>query len=257
MLSFVVGMTLACVLFSARAEDGQYGSLDFSRMTKDQVDYFWRRLDRLAFEEAVLSYCGQADDFEKRASEAIKSCVTEDALRKADAYFRAKMKARIGQLGERKLSCKAKDAVASVHGWLGVELEPVNASFADSLGVKAASGALVARTIADSPAEAAGVKTGDVITSLDGAAVADPKELIRRVALVAPQTTAVIGVLRDGAAQTISVKVGSIATDAQGKVALDGPVLISESRNDLSYVATEVGKMCSECKTSVWAMFCR
>ena len=111
MLSFVLGMTLACVLFSARAEDGQYGSLDFSRMTKDQVDYFWRRLDRLAFEEAVLSYCGQADDFEKRASEAIKSCVTEDALRKADAYFRAKMKARIGQLGIAGNSSRSVDIV--------------------------------------------------------------------------------------------------------------------------------------------------
>ena len=144
-----------------------------------------------------------------------------------------------------------------MHGWLGVELEPVNAAFADSLGVKASSGALVARTIADSPAAAAGVKTGDVITSLDGAAVTDPKELIRRVALVAPQTTAVIGILRDGAPQTINVKVGSIATDAQGKVALDGPVLVSESKADLNYVAAEVGKMCQQCNTTIWAMFCR
>jgi C-terminal processing protease CtpA/Prc len=250
-------MVVAWGLSFARAEDGQYGSLDFARMTKEQTDFFWRRLDRLAFEEAVLSYCGQADDFEKRASQAIMSCVTQDALRQADAYFRAKMKARVSQLGERKLSCKAKGAVASVHGWLGVELEPVNAAFADSLGVKAASGALVARTIADSPAAAAGFRTGDVITSLDGAAVTDPKELIRRVALVAPQTTAVVGILRDGAAQTINVKVGSISTDAQGKVALDGPALLSESKTDLDYVAGEVGKMCQECKTTIWAMFCR
>ncbi len=256
-LSIVLGMMLASCCFSlARAEDGQYGSLDFSRMTKDQEQFFWNRLDRLAFEEAVLSYCGQPDDFEKRAQQAIASCVTQDALRKADAFFKAKMKARVSQLAERRLSCKSKDAVASVHGWLGVELEPVNAAFAESLGVKAASGALVARTLADSPAAAAGVKTGDVITSVDGAAVADPKELIRRVALAAPQTTAVIGILRDGAAQTISVKLGSIATDAEGKVAVDGPALISSSKTDLNYVATEVGRMCDECKTTIWAMFC-
>ena len=257
-LSIVLGMALAFGCLSlAHAEDGQYGSLDFSRMTKDQEQFFWSRLDRLAFEEAVLAYCGQPDDFEKKAQAAIKSCVTEDALRKADAFFRAKMKARLAQLAERKLTCKSKDSVASVHGWLGVELEPVNADFAESLGVKAASGALVARTLADSPAAAAGVKTGDVITSLDGAKVGDPKELIRRVALAAPQTTAVIGILRDGAAQTISVKLGSIATDAQGKVAVDGPALVSSSQGDLNYVATEVGKMCDQCKTSIWAVFCR
>jgi C-terminal processing protease CtpA/Prc len=244
-------------LSCAHAEDAQYGSLDFSRMSKDQEQFFWNRLDRLAFEEAVLTYCGQPDDFERTAQQAIRACVTEEALRKADSYFKLKLKARLNQLAERKLACKSKAVAASVHGWLGVEVEPVNKEVADSLGVKAASGALVARTLADSPAAAAGLKAGDIITSLNGAEVADAKDLVRRVAQDAPQTTAQLGVLRDGATQTISVKLGSIATDAHGKVAIDGPELIDSSKTDLSYVSKEVAAMCEQCKTSIWAVFCR
>ena len=67
------------------------------------------------------------------------------------------------------------------------------------------------------------MKTGDVITSVNGADVADPKELVRRVAQNAPEATAAIGILRDGAARTINVKLGSVAMDAQGRVAADGP----------------------------------
>ena len=43
----------------AAAEDTGYGHLDFSRMTEPQQTFFWRRLNSLAVEAAVLSYCGE------------------------------------------------------------------------------------------------------------------------------------------------------------------------------------------------------
>ena len=49
---------------------------------------------------------------------------------------------------------------------------------ADSLGLQRPSGALVANVVADSPAGHAGIKTGDVIVSVDGTAVDDPTALI-------------------------------------------------------------------------------
>jgi hypothetical protein len=45
--------------------------------------------------------------------------------------------------------------------------------------------------------------------------------------------------------------------DAQGRVAADGPALISSSKADLNYVATETAGMCQRCKDSIWAVFCR
>jgi hypothetical protein len=246
-------LTLCC-LSPGRADDSQYGSLDFARMTKEQEQFFWNRLDLLAFEEAIITYCGQSDDFEKSAQRGIQACVTEDALTKADSFFKNKLNAQLKRLGEQKFGCKTKAAGSSVHGWLGVEVQPVGK---DAVGGNVASGALVARALAGSPAEAAGVKTGDVITSVDGVDIADPKDLVRRVAKDAPQATAQLGILRNGAAQSIGVKLGAVALDSQGRVAVDGPALISSSKADLDHVSTEVAGMCQRCKSSIWAVFCR
>jgi hypothetical protein len=255
--SIVLGLTLALGCPSlGHADDQPYGSLDFARMSKDQEQFFWNRLDLLAFEEAILSYCGQPDDFATRAKQGIQACVTQEALGKAEAFYKSKLSASIVRLGAQKFSCKSKAVGASMHGWLGVEVQPIAAAAAGS-SVKAAAGVLVARAMAGSPAEAAGVKTGDVITSVNGADVADPKELVRRVAQNAPDATAAIGILRDGAPRTINVKLGSVAMDAQGHVAADGPSLISSSKADLNFVATETAGMCQRCKDSIWAVFCR
>ena len=110
-----------------------------------------------------------------------------------------------------------KDHGSVARGWLGVEIQPVSADIADSLGIKEASGALVSKAQNDSPAAAAGVKTGDVITSVNGESVADPKELARKIALLGPKTNAELGIIRDGAKQTISVKLGAMAGEKEAK----------------------------------------
>ena len=131
-ISFVLGLALALGCFSlARADDQQYGSLDFSRMTKEQEQFFWNRLDLLAFEEAILTYCGQPDDFATRAKQGIQACVTQEALRKAETFYKAKLSASLVRLGAQKLSCKSKAVGASMHGWLGVEVQPIAAAVAE------------------------------------------------------------------------------------------------------------------------------
>jgi len=108
-----------------------------------------------------------------------------------------------------------KDNGAVSRGWLGVEIQPVTPELADSLGVKDASGALVAKATSESPAAAAGVKVGDVITAVNGQKIADPKELARRIAALGPKKTAELTVLRGGAAQTIDVTLGSMPAEKQ------------------------------------------
>ena len=56
-----------------------------------------------------------------------------------------------------------KDKGAVTRGWIGVQIQPVNADIADSLGLKTAEGALVAEPQSDGPAAKAGIQSGDVI----------------------------------------------------------------------------------------------
>jgi serine protease Do len=116
-----------------------------------------------------------------------------------------------------------KDTGSVERGWLGVEIQPVTPDLADSLGVKTASGALVAKETANSPAETAGVKVGDVITAVNGDAVADPHELARRVAAIGPKKMAELSVWRNGAQQTIDVTLGAMPTEKQQQASLETP----------------------------------
>ena len=238
-----IGAAVLALAGAARAEEGAYGRLDFSRLTQPQAEFFWRRLRSLAIEEAVLGYCGAPDDFERQAKLSIRACVTEAALGKADAFFKAEMKAAQVSLGERKPSCRGKPEAKS--GWLGVEI------------TSAPNGALVTGAIADSPAAAADLRAGDVITQVNGGAIAGPKQLSAKIRALSPGATVALGLMRDGAARTQKVKLGAAAFDADGRAALDMPALVASSRQDLQYVAGEVAKMCEQCKSSIFAMFCR
>jgi serine protease Do len=100
-------------------------------------------------------------------------------------------------------------------GWLGVEIQPVTQDIADSLGLKAASGALVAKENKDAPAAAAGVKIGDVVTAVNGQSVADPRELARQIADLGPKKSVDLTIWRNGAQQTISVTLGAMPNDKE------------------------------------------
>ena len=121
-----------------------------------------------------------------------------------------------------------KDNGAVARGWLGVEIQPVTPDLADSLGVKKAAGALVARRRPPiRPRRAPGVKIGDVITAVNGDAVADPRDLARRIAALGPQKTAELAISRNGAEQTISVKLGAMPMDKEASA--EAPAKADES----------------------------
>jgi serine protease Do len=106
-----------------------------------------------------------------------------------------------------------KDTGAVTRGWIGVQIQSVTPDLADNLGLKNDAGALVAEAQKDSPAAAAGVKSGDVITAVDGEAVADPHDLARRIAALGPKRTAKLSVVRDGSPMTIDVTLGTMPAD--------------------------------------------
>jgi len=108
-----------------------------------------------------------------------------------------------------------RDKGTVTRGWIGVQIQPVTPEIADSLGLKKAAGALVSEPQANSPAANAGIASGDVITSLDGAAVRDARELARKIGTMAPATSAKLGMIHDGQEKTVTLTLGTLPNEKQ------------------------------------------
>ena len=94
-------------------------------------------------------------------------------------------------------------------GWLGVYIQDVSPDLADSFGMKKPVGALVARVVEDSPAAKAGLKSGDVITKVNGEEIKTSGDLPPKIGQLKPGTKATLDVVRSGEHKQIEVTVGS------------------------------------------------
>jgi serine protease Do len=108
-----------------------------------------------------------------------------------------------------------KDKGYVTRGWLGVQVQPVTADIADSLGLKQAMGAMVDNPQDGSPAAKAGIEAGDVITAVDGAEVKDARDLARNISMIAPGTSVKLDVLHQGQSKTLTVALGEMPNDRQ------------------------------------------
>jgi serine protease Do len=93
-------------------------------------------------------------------------------------------------------------------GRIGVAVQSVNQSLAQSFGLPKPEGALVSSVADHSPAAHAGIKAGDVILAWNGTAIGDSADLPALVADTAPGKHATVKVWRNGAEQTLGVTVG-------------------------------------------------
>ncbi len=93
-------------------------------------------------------------------------------------------------------------------GWLGVVIQEVSRDLAESFGLDKPEGALVAKVLPGSPAQAAGLMEGDVIFSFDGMPINRSSDLPHHVGRVKPDSDAVVGVIRNGSRQNIDVTIG-------------------------------------------------
>jgi serine protease Do len=98
-------------------------------------------------------------------------------------------------------------------GWLGVQIQPVSEAVAGSLGLDTAEGVLVADVLPDSPAMAAGVKSGDVIVKAAGTEMKEYRDLTKLVAGIDAGTDIELEVIRSGKVRVIPVKIGRMPQD--------------------------------------------
>lgn len=107
-------------------------------------------------------------------------------------------------------------------GWIGIQIQPVTADIADSLGLKKAEGALVAEPQENSPATKAGIVSGDVITSVNGDPVKDARELSRTIGGMSPGAKVKLGVVRKGEEKTIELTLGELPKQREARASADG-----------------------------------
>jgi serine protease Do len=100
-----------------------------------------------------------------------------------------------------------------VRGYLGVALTPVTPQVRRALELPAARGALVAQVVPRSPAAAAGVNEGDVITAFQDAVVQGPTDLTRRVAGTRPGTDVTLRIVRRGGERTVTATLARLPDD--------------------------------------------
>ncbi len=85
-----------------------------------------------------------------------------------------------------------------VRGFMGVTIQDVTPSLAKEFNLSKSAGALVSDVTSGSPADKAGLKSGDIITELNGKPIVDSRQLKLAVAQTAPGSKAAVKVLRDG-----------------------------------------------------------
>jgi len=94
-------------------------------------------------------------------------------------------------------------------GWLGVGVQPLTPELAKSFGVSG-EGVLINQVMSMSHAETAGLKVGDLILSVDGKAVKDPRELQRIIAEVDIGKSVELNVLRQKEKRVLKAQIGEM-----------------------------------------------
>jgi len=104
-----------------------------------------------------------------------------------------------------------------IRGWLGIMIQDITPELAKSFGLKSTKGVLVSEVVKGSPAENAGLLSGDIILRFDGKEVENAHKLSQLAAATAPNTEVKIDLLRKGKEETISLKVGTMPTEGAGQ----------------------------------------
>ena len=93
-------------------------------------------------------------------------------------------------------------------GWLGVEAQTLTPELARGLGVDQQQGAIIVRLLRGGPADAGGMRPGDVVVSVDDQPIADTVDLINRTATIKPGEDGRYKILRGREALELVVKTG-------------------------------------------------
>jgi serine protease DegQ len=95
-----------------------------------------------------------------------------------------------------------------VRGYIGVEPQDITPELADSFGLHTRTGAIIAGVVKGGPADAAGIKPGDILVAVEGKAVSDTADMLNLIAQLTPGEVAKLTVLRKTQQSVVDVKIG-------------------------------------------------
>ncbi|MCP5155180.1 MAG: DegQ family serine endoprotease [Ectothiorhodospiraceae bacterium] len=104
-------------------------------------------------------------------------------------------------------------------GWLGVLIQDVTRELAESFGMERPQGALIAKVLADSPAEKAGFEVGDVVLAFAGERVSRSSDLPPLVGRSSVGNAVPVEILRDGKAMTLRVVTAELPEEQEIRLA--------------------------------------
>ncbi len=122
------------------------------------------------------------------------------------------------------VAARIKDQIVATgkveHARLGVAVQEVNQSFADSFKLDKPEGALVSTVEKGGPADKAGLQSGDVIRKVNGQAIVSSGDLPAVIGLAAPGDNVRLDVWRQGAARELTARLGNVHDKASDKTAI-------------------------------------
>ena len=93
-------------------------------------------------------------------------------------------------------------------GWVGVEAQNITTELAESFGLKTASGALIAGILAESPADKAGLKAGDILIAINDRPVINSATMLNLIAALEPNKRATLSIVRAQKKLDIKILIG-------------------------------------------------
>ena len=118
-----------------------------------------------------------------------------------------------------KVADQLKSGGRVARGWLGVQIQDVTRELAESFGMKKPQGALVSKVLPKSPAEAAGIQVGDIITEFNNQEINTSSTLPPMVGMAKIGDSFKIKLIRQGHIKELSVKVGALPDEDEPVVA--------------------------------------
>lgn len=100
-------------------------------------------------------------------------------------------------------------------GELGITIQPLTSDLAAALHLKDTQGVLISSVVANGPAQKAGIRSGDVVTALNGTPIHDPNSFRNVIAGTPPGTDVALTIMRDGQQQQMKVKLEELQPGQQ------------------------------------------
>jgi serine protease DegQ len=95
-----------------------------------------------------------------------------------------------------------------VRGYIGVEPQDLTPEIAETFQIPRREGAIIAGLVRGGPADRAGVKSGDILISVEGQSVRDTPSMLNLIAQLEPGRTAKLLFLRDGRELELPILIG-------------------------------------------------